>query len=462
MKYFAVVLFILFVNPLISQHFYMKGRADEKPNARVRVITYADQFSMLEKTVAETFTDATGRFSLEGEISEVTFGFLALNLEKSQLYLSPSATYEIDIPYQDTLNSGSVFDRLPLQFSIQIADDQGLQDDIGLFNQLYNEFIYNNAQAVYRSRNKAVLDGFRTEIEERFADRKSPYLKNYIHYAFVSLDWIGKRTKDHEVLKNEIVDKPVLDNNIQYTDFFKAFFDNYLKNFVNGNYNLVVDRINFGQEYKEVLALLQQDTLLASNQEVAELVFTLLLSDMYYSADINKQSVILKLKQLARASSFALVKNVATHFVVRLTALDYGYQAPEINLKNLRGDLVDSDSFKGKFTLISWTTDNCPKCVYDQGLIGRMLPSFNDSVNLLVLHAGIDPKMVGEIAPNEKKHTQWVMVPDTSLLPEKFQIKTFPAYMLINPDGTMAYQYIPAPEEGMELYIRRFMTRYNK
>jgi len=428
----------------------------------VRVITYADQFSMLEKTVAETFTDAAGQFSLEGEINEVTYGFLALNLEKSQLYLSPSATYKIDIPYQDTLNSGSVFDRLPLRFSIEVAGDHGLQDDIGLFNQLYNEFIYNNAQAVYRSRNKAVLDGFRAEIDERFAERKSPYLKNYIHYAFVSLDWIGKRTKDHEVLKNEIVAKPILSNNIQYTDFFKAFFDNYLKNFVNTNYSLVVDRINLGQDYNEALALLQQDTLLASNQEVAELVFTLLLSDMYYSADINKQSVIQKLKQLAKASSFALVKSVVTNFIVRLTALDYGYEAPEINLKNQWGELVNTDSFPGKFILISWTTDNCLKCVYDQGLIVKMLPSFNDSVSLLVLHAGIDPKMVGGFNPNEKIHAQWVIVPDTSLLPEKYQIKTYPAYMLINPDGTMAYQYIPAPEEGMELYIRRFITRYYK
>jgi hypothetical protein len=65
-----------------------------------------------------------------------------------------------------------------------------------------------------------------------------------------------------------------------------------------------------------------------------------------------------------------------------------------------------------------------------------------------------------KFAKDQKYNWPIVDLNDNILLLEDYNIRVFPTYIFINPDGTIAYVHLPMPEENMELYIKRFMNNY--
>ncbi len=458
MKHVVLFILVLFMAKAVAQDIMVSGKASGSHGDLIRVLVYVDQFSMLEKSIAETYTDKTGAFALKTSLPTTTFGFLAMNLEKGECYLTPGGNYMFDIALPDNVNQGSVFDKIPLQFSLKVEYDGGLQSDIEQFNQLYNNFVYENAQAIYRSRSKKVLADFKTDIESRFDDKSSQYFQDYVHFAFVSLDWLSKRMSDAKVME-VLVSQPVLYQNIQYTEFFKTFFDNYLELLANKHYDEMVYLLNQSKTNEGLIHFIQRDSLLKTNDQVTELVMMLLMSKFYYVADIQKPALIQKYKYISSASQFGQNREIALHFIEKLTQLDYGFPAPEFELNNSKGESVMLKDYRGKFVLLDFVTPGCQICVNDLEKLAKIEPRFEDTLEVITLVVNQSGEKAGIMSPDEYDW-KFLFVPKTSLLPEKYHVRTFPTYVLINPDGSIAYATMPMPDENMELMISRFITRY--
>ena len=209
---FLFFLFLFFWKPLLSQTISVNGKADGTSGELVRIIVYADQFSMLQKTIVSTYTDENGAFSFSPEVDEPTFAFIALGLKKSEFYIKPGASYAFTIPLDTVSETGSIFDKKPLQFTYQ-ADDEGLSDAITEFNIEYNKFLYEYADKIYRGRDKSSIVTFRDRIDNQFKDVDNQYFKDYVRYTFASLEWISKMKNNAEILQEYFVDQPILYQN---------------------------------------------------------------------------------------------------------------------------------------------------------------------------------------------------------------------------------------------------------
>lgn len=444
-----------------AQEVEVSGATSGRNGDRVRLLVYADQFSMLEKTIAETFSNSEGKFSLTAKIPEPTYGFLALNMEKGEFYLHPGATYTFDIPLPEDVSKGSIFDKIPLQFSIEARNDAGLQSDIGLFNQLFNHFIYENAQAIYRSRSKKVIEDFKGEMQTRFKQSNNEYFQNYMRYAFISLDWLSKRMSDSKVIE-EFVSNPLLYQNIQYTEFFKTFFDNYLELMANKHYDEMIYLLNQPSGFGELQSFIEQDTLLSSNRQVSELVMMLLMSKFYYVADIQKVLILKKFRLLSVKSTYVQNRAIALHFIEKLTQLDYGFPAPDFVLPSPDGDSVSLTSYGGKFVLLGFVRFDCQICVSDLEKIKKIQEQLADKLSIITLVVGPSNGPSKPISIQSDYNWEFLSISKTSLLPQMYHVRTYPTYVLINPDGTVAYATMPMPDENMELMISRFIARFSQ
>lgn len=461
MKAFVTLLTIFLIGNCLSQDVSVQGTSQGKKGDLARLIVYADQFSMLEKTIAQSTCNDNGDFTLKAPMTAPDFAFLAINLDKGELYLSPGAYYKVAIAPQQSVSQGSVFDKVPLQFTLEVTGDGDLQEDVELFNQLYNSFIYNNAQAIYKSRSKQIIVDFRAEVEALFKDRKNTYLNNYIHYALISLDWLSKRMSDRQVLKNELLSRPVLYNNIQYTEFFRGFFDNYLDSFSNSHYNEVMHAINKTGDYRALKELIQRDSLLNTNDRVAELALMLLMSKSYYLPDVEKRAVIEKLKHLSTLSKFNENREIALHFIEKLTSLGYGYPAPDFSLFNGADSLVSLSDHQKRFVLINFISPDCRLCLYELDKIYKISQSFPNQLELITIVVGGDYQIVNKYKNDKGFRWNFLKVTDQMLLPEEYHVRTFPTYILVNPDGTVANATMPMPDENMEPYIERYIKRFS-
>ena len=459
-KLFQILLFVLISLSAVSQNVVITGEAKGQPNKIVRVIVYSDQFSNMQKTIAQTATNKQGEFNLKLNVTETQFAFLAFGLEKGEFYLSPNATYHFNIFIDTASVNESIFDKLPLNFTL-VANDGGIQQSIEDYNLLYNDFVFNNVNSIYKSRNKIVVTNFVDSTHQKYKNDNNKYVKDYVDYSLAWLLWLSRKENNTKVLEKYFVNKPVLYNNIQFTDFFKDFFKNYFDTEKLFTYNELIFAIN-DINTSELHNLLVDKTTFAIDVRISELVEMLLLKKNYHNRDAVKKQVLLKLKYIADKSKFSENKLIANNFIHELQIMQNGTPAPEIFLQNSNNDTVLLSSFKGNFVLLNFVKPNCKICDFQMQLLNDIKEQGGNKFDIITIVAGNNFTDIANYAKSRGYDWQILKTGDDILVFENYNIKTYPTYMLLNPDGTFAYAHLPMPNENMELYINRFIEKYKK
>ena len=462
-KYFAfsVLVFVMCIHPVFAQETIIKGYAEGRPDALVRVVVYADQFSHLEYALATTYTDEDGKFEMKINIPETTFAYLALELKKGEFYIKPGAEYDFKIPLDTTTSRGSVFDELPLQFNCK-ANDGGLIENIGKFNLEYNTFILNNTNRIYRSRDKSLIAEFKAAIQTEFQNADDQYLNDYIRYTMASLEWVSKAKSEEEIMKEYFLGQTVLYQNIQYTDFFAEFFKAAFASTDLFGYNDLVAVINSDKGYIDLDNLLLKSEALANDTEIRELVATLLIAKKYYSPNVIKRKVIEKYRELQRNSKFSGVRKTAEDYIEKLTHHANGSPATPFKLTDADGNDIELSSFKGKFVLLNFNRADCKMCLHYFQDLDEINKEFKGKLEIVSIVKDDGFVVTATYAGDRSFDWTFLNLGRNILLLEDYHIRTFPAFVIINPENNIVMETAPLPGEGLNLYIRRFMSEYAK
>ena len=459
MKKFLVIIFIACFYPAFTQNVEISGTALGRPNELVRLIEYEDQFSRLDSTIAATTTDVWGNFNMSLDIDKVNFAFLSAGLKRGEFYIEPDNSYHFII-HTDTVK-GSVFDQLPLQFDIE-PKNKVLNSLISQYNYDYNTFIFNNQKQLFRSGSKRIINEFITEINTKYADdsiERNDYFSNYIRYSLASLEWISKSKADSLVMMEYFIGKEVLYNNIAYTDFFRNFFRDYFKTQNLFTYDEMVVSMNSGNQYI-MDSLLACDAYLEKDDEVRELAMMLLLARNFHNDDISQKSITSILTDIASESKFEKNRSIANNFKQKLTKLQYGSKAPPINLLDQNGDYTDINDFDGKFVLLNFLSSECNPCLFDFQKLQEIQSNLSDILEVVVIVSDGGMKQVANYCSINNFNWKLLNLDDEIILLENYEIKTFPTYIILNPDASVAMAPAPLPGENLELYIKGFVNRY--
>jgi len=459
MKKILACIFSLQVLVGVSQQTEISGTAIGHPGEMVRVIVYADQFSRLDSTLSTAKTDVWGNFSFPVVVEKPTYAFLALGLKRGNFYLEPGNAYQFQI-LDDTIQ-GSVFDQLPLQFNLFAVKDS-LNPMIGRFNYQYNIFLYEKQREILRAKDKSVVKDFVSEMKSTFNSGMpagNAYLKNYVNYTLASLEWISNSKTDSAILMDYFVSREVLRENIAYTDFFRAFFREFFKTQKIFRYDEVVSSIH-SEQLQNIDSILKRDDLLALNDELRELSLMALLSGNYYNPDISKKSILHLFRQIENSSKYVKNRTVAKNYGLKLTHLQYGSKAPLFELSDPNNETIGPGSFEGQFVLLDFISSDCGPCYYDLVKLIEMQQKLANKLKIVVIVT--DGGLKRAMAQFDTNHQQitWLNLGDNILVLESYEVKTFPAYVLINPDATIAMAPAPPPNENLEAFIKGFVARY--
>lgn len=461
LRYF-LLFFVFLSSTLVSlaQPISITGKAEGQADQLVRVIVYADQFSHLLKTIATTRTDAHGNFKLDLEIKETNFAFLAVGLKKGEFYLKPGAKYNFNVLQDTSTQQRSVFDELPLQFTITAADG-GLNRTIGDYNEMYNQFIYRNATRIYQGRSGQLITDFEKRAQMQFGQTKDAYFMNYMKYSFASLEWIGQKKPEY-VLTKYFVNQEVLDNNIQYTEFFNDFIKTYISSTTYFDYREIIDAIRSDDALEKIDGMLQRDTLFAEDQELRALSTLLLLARKSHSSDLPKGRVAELMEEIHQNNKDEKIREIAGNFYIKLQKLQSGTSAPFFELEDANGDSVALKQFSGKFVLLSFIRPDCRVCLLHFEQLSGLQEKFKTKLQNVSIVYGSGYNEVIRYADTRLYDWPILDLKNDILLLEKYEIKTYPTYAIINPDGTIAMIPTPMPDESLELYLIRMMIQFEK
>jgi len=341
------------------------------------------------------------------------------------------------------------------------AADAGLNRIIGDYNEMYNQFIYRHANAIYKGRSAQLITDFEEGAKMKFGKSKDTYFLNYMKYSFASLEWIGLKNKQR-ILTSYFAEQPILYNNIQYTDFFNEFMKTYLSSIDHFDYREIIEAILSVDALNKIDEMLKRDTILAKDQQLRALSALLLLSRKSHSPGLPKGRVASLFKEIQQKDPDKIIQEIAGNFYGKLQKLQSGSPAPFFGLEDANGDTISLKQYEGKFILLSFIRPDCRVCLLHLEDLSKFQEKFKTKLQNISIVYGPDYGEVIRFADSRLYDWPFLNLNNDILLLEKYEIKTYPTYAIINPDGTIAMIPAPMPDESLELYLIRMMVQYDK
>lgn len=458
MKSKLVLLFLISQIFLNAQSIIITGTVENQTEKLIRLISYADQFSMLEKTVDSKQTSDDGSFMLEGDFKQTELVLLALGLKKGELIIEPGKSYNLIILDDTSDKEKSIYEQSPLQY--ELNDNSSLNTRLQEFNAMYNTFLLKNFNAIYRSRTNTIINEFREETDKRFNGYTNQYFLDYVKYKIVSLELASGKKNENKLIEEHFLNNNILYFNIEYSSLFKEVFNNYFTSDLGGiDYAQLQEMINYSTNFKSLDKLISDgNPLLSGDQRLRELIAIVGLAKLYNTKGFNTNNIIKYLRQLERNSTFNEHRQITGNYIIKLQRLSYGSKAPDINIVDLTGQKIHLQNQDDKFTLLSFMQDDCNVCVSYISYLDELRLMFKGKLQNISLVSGETSAIVKFM---EERGYEWpVLEVDNLLLLEDYDVKVFPTYVLINPDGSIALIPTPMPDENLEAYINGFMKRW--
>ncbi len=463
LKRFIPLLLLLIPVGVIAQNVHINGHATGfATGSMVRVVVYADQLSQLEKTLITTRTDSAGNFRMTLPVEATTFAMLAVNLKHTGFYLKPGAVYHFNIVQDSLSRNASPFEEIPLQVQMK-AEDDSLNTNIEAYNALYDQLIVNHFRDIYQFHNREVLKAFETKVESRFGHVKSPYFRQYVHYSIASMVW-GSRTKSlAEIIADYFAGRPVLYRNIQYTNFFSNFFQTYFESTVLkpvSRYKLL--SVIPERSLKKLDNLFASEPPLHTDGRVRQLAEMIQLAKYYSDPGFDRKDIEALFREIVKGSLYPENRKIARDYLVKLNILVPGTPAPAFRLPDFMGKEFSLKDFRGKFVLLSFVNTHCPVCNWQINSLDDMRKKISSGfVNLTIVRGKVTPGFMKSVRPTQRGWP-FLLLGRSILLLEKYQIVTYPAYVLVDPQGRISMSPAPMPDEDLQQRIAARIKAYNK
>jgi len=195
-------------------------------NQEIRLMSYAELVTYSEIILDRTIIDSMGFFSIEVDISETCYCILDLDYYASGIFIEPGSVYRIK---GDTIHNISPFkpfyDKGDLFYQIDSVGDSELNYLIAGFNNAYNAFIRENFDAIYRRRNKTLIESFKQKVQQKYNHQENDYFQDYIKYKIASVELAAAPVIKPQLFNKYLLDKQVQYNHVEYMRFFNQFLD---------------------------------------------------------------------------------------------------------------------------------------------------------------------------------------------------------------------------------------------
>jgi thiol-disulfide isomerase/thioredoxin len=448
----------LFIN-LSAQNVTLKGVAKGAEGKTLDIYTYSDLLSYTLEKIASGKIDTSGNFNFSFKTDETIFTYVKVGFTRAPLYVEPGMTYNLKISCEECKSlddkTNPYLDPKELLLAIESTDSTELNNLIYHFNDDYDRFIFNNYITLLKQRNKAKVDSFRLKIESKYGSIKNTYFSELVRYRFAAIEKLAQLTDDQALAKKYFFSQPVLYKNTGYMEFFNDFYGNYVT--MSSPKISLYDLKKTINELKSFPALLDsmgKDTLL-KNEVIREFVAVKCLAEIYYNKEYTQESVLEMLKYVSDNSKFAQHKKAAANYISFFTKLAKGTVAPAFNLKDENGqNYTLAELNKGKYVyLVFWTTW-CVPCITEMELIEKMIEKYGTKVEFVGISCDKSYATFYHFMKESTKldftNLHWG---GNSELMEKYDVRAYPKYMMIDPDGKIFLNPAMAPSENLNEYL---------
>ncbi|MCK9424147.1 MAG: TlpA family protein disulfide reductase [Bacteroidales bacterium] len=452
---------ILYSGILFAQPTMITGTAPGAEGKQVRITTPGDGLTSVEKLLATLDVDDAGNFSASLKLEKTTDATISINFHAAEIFLEPGEKYTLRIGamnYDDTSENDPFIQSQNLEIAITTSGSKELNGMIDKFNNLYNTFLLDNFNSLYRDRQKNRTDSLRTILNREFSQFDNPFFINYTTYKLASLEQASLYYNAAQLARKYLIGKPILYENPEYMDFFNNYFSKYIT-----VTSASLHKIDFQPFFKNpdpekiMLKTLATDTIL-KNDQLRELVLLKGLMEWYPMSGYDQEDVLQVIKALQNNSIYPDNQVIAANLVKLLTRLKPGSEAPGFTLMNRDEKELSLRSLRGKPVVLCFWTTYCKECLTELDFMVPLHEKYKDKLHFLCVSADkYFTKMILFI--NLKKDYTWdfASIGDNMETLVNYEVRSYPLFVLIDRAGKIFKYPAGSPGRDLEAEIQQLL-----
>lgn len=452
-RLFQAVMLWLWASVSMAQTDVISGNAKTYAGDTLRMYALSDYINQRETLIASAPVDKNGNFSFNIKTREISQAYIDLTVFKCILYLQPGTRQTIVLPEKQTIRPedemNPFFRKYEFYPKLINPDSSDLNILIPAFDKIYTQALNRIITSQY-SVSKAQTDSLEAKIAAKFAGG-GRYFQEYMRYRFAMLDNTAYHRNRNIVISELFSGKDVLYRNPAYNELFADIFTNMFFNMKNDlpEYQNIMTSIQ-DRSYSNLRSQLTAQSKIGSEQ-LADYIILKGIKDAYHSDTISKATLLALADSLALKSKTKEFREIASHMIEDFTSLMCGYPAPDITVADRSNNQYELASFAGKFSYLIFFNPNSYTAQNDLGMLMQIRSDIpKDALEIVMVF----------VSQNKKQYLDFIDQQTDDLgfdifwyngnkeMLRKYNVKAFPMYYLINPDGNLSMNPAPSPSEN--------------
>ena len=462
------LLFLLLCNIGFSQNIIIKGKvtkpivnsqsSESESESLIRLMTFNDMLTLEQSTIYETKADKDGNFTIEADIDDITLAQIAVDLDRVDILLRPNSKYEIEINIPEQKDYVSYFEQQAPTIRVITSKDDDLYYQYHVSDIIIDDFLLNNFNLLYRSRKISLLDSLDAEIKKNLSEIKSNFVKDNILYRKAAIQMVGNNDNGKKVINQYFNKQDILYSHPAYMNLFQEVFNNYLSSSqfhpTELRYELYSDTDTFLKFIKD------NDAFLAENHDLAEIIIAWELRRLYYEMPDDKIQIIKHINNIAENTKNKKNKAIVNDIIKQINRLSFNTDAPVFSLKDKNGKTVNSSDFKDNLVLLQFVNQVSDMTDYQFNTLKELSQQWNDTIQIVTIATKESFDDFKQTFDNKEYNWNLLNLGDDIILLEKYQIRTFPDYIILGKNNKIGMAPAPSPDRYLDVHVRRLHNYY--
>ena len=460
------LLFLLLCNIGFSQNIIIKGKVTKpivnsqslESESLIRLMTFNDMLTLEQSTIYETKADKDGNFTIEADIDDITLAQIAVDLDRVDILLRPNSKYEIEINILEQKDYVSYFEQQAPTIRVITSKDDDLYYQYHVSDIIIDDFLLNNFNLLYRSRKISLLDSLDAEIKKNLSEIKSNFVKDNIRYRKAMIQMVINNDNGKKVINQYFNKQDILYSLPAYMNLFQEAFNNYLSSSqfhpTELRYELYSDTDTFLKFIKD------NDAFLAENHDLAEIIIAWELRRLYYEMPDDKIQIIKHINNIAENTKNKKNKAIVNDIIKQINRLSFNTDAPAFSLKDKDGKIVNSSDFKDNLVLLQFVNQVSDMTDYQFNTLKELSQQWNDTIQIVTIATKESFDDFKQTFDNKEYNWNLLNLGDDIILLEKYQIRTFPDYIILGKNNKIGMAPAPSPDRYLDSHVRRLHNYY--
>jgi peroxiredoxin len=456
----AFILSFLAAN-VFAQPAVITGHAVSYAKTSLEFTRIANWITGGEESVGSCIVSDSGDFRVAIDIKNTQQILIHLGVYLGYFYAEPGRRYELVLPEkedkkpEDQLNP--YFKPEEIHLGLVNFDQDELNIRIMMFEDAYVPYYEKHVSHIYSKMDIQKLESDIRNMESPFQKHPGEFFTQFRRYRYGMLKLFANQQKVQSLSDEYFNNQPVLYNNPAYADLFNQVYTKYFEFYGRSEEGRqIYTDINQLGSYTSLLATLSKNTNF-SNDTLKELIILKQVHDEFYGNQFSRKALLGILDTLVLKTRIAAHRQIGASIKLKITRLLAGYAPPEFELLDTDGNLTGLDDFKGKYVYLNFCTCQSYACLNEFNSLAVLNSKYADKLAILTIATDPMDEVLRQFLAKNKYNWKFLLYDRQPDVLKDYDIRAFPTYFLIGPDGKLILSPAPSPSEDFETKLFEIM-----